>query len=154
MAIPAHAALRAQLHCLSHDGLEVRTAQRWSDPAASADRPKSWLRLVSNGRVVQDSQVTGERGHREMERFWAGRAAAFEPTKLAEDQMWAKLRELARIEQTQCQRENCAGGGLPVAWWYCPECKADVRKVASGSLLWVNRRGIIVMQPARRPETR
>jgi hypothetical protein len=148
MAIPAPAALRAQLHCLSHDGRAVLTAQQWYDRAAPAQRPRSWLRLVGNGRVIQDCRFTGERGHREMERFWADRVVDYEPTKLTEDQMWAKLWELARIEQTRCQRKDCAGG-MPVAWWFCPGCGTDARKVAVGSLSGCRRRGDLTLRQKR-----
>lgn len=128
MPIPSHAELRAELHCLAHDGLEVRTAQRWADPQAPADRPRNWLRLVVNGRSAQDVVFVGAPAFRELESFWASRVAAFAPTSLSEDRMWVKLLELAGIARMRCPR-GCPGV-LPVAWWFCLACGRDVR--ASG----------------------
>lgn len=154
MGIPARAALCAQLHCLSHNALWVLTAQHWSDPAAPVERPRSWLRLVRNGRVVQDLKFTGVNGRHELDLFWRRCAASYEPTSLSEDQMWVRLRELSGIQQAGCQRADCSGGGLPVAWWFCPRCGADARRVASGSMVAAHRRGDIRLPPARSPQTR
>lgn len=126
MPIPVHAALRAELHCLSHDGREVRTAQHWVDPQAPASRPRSWLRLVVNGRPTQDAGFAGGPAQRELAEFWSSRVTAFGPTALTEDQMWVKLLELAGIIQSRCSLEGCSGV-LPVAWWFCPVCSRDVR---------------------------
>lgn len=83
------------------------------------------MRLVLNGRPAQDVAFVGAPALRELENFWASRVAAFAPTALPEDRMWAKLRELAGITQTRCLR-GCSGV-LPVAWWFCPVCGRDVR---------------------------
>lgn len=131
MSISSRARLGAEMHCLSHDGLEVRTAQHWVDPDAPAGRPRSWLRLVLNGRPAQISQFTGARAHRELATYWASRVALFEPTRLTEDQMWSKLAEIGGIRPVACM----AGHGskvLPVAWPFCPVCGRDVRAVPAG----------------------
>jgi hypothetical protein len=153
MAIPGGARLRAQMHCLSHDGREVITAQQWFDPDAAEDRPRSWLRLLRNGQVVKDNQITGRAKHDELAEFWRAREVSFEPTKLTEDQMWVRLRELTGIEQTVCQAENCSID-MPVGWWICPLCGKDARRVAHGSLTGVRARGVIALPAAalRSPE--
>jgi hypothetical protein len=145
MPIPSRARLRAELHCLSHDGHEVRTAQHWVDPQAPADRPRSWLRLVINGRPAQDGGFFGVPGQAELENYWSSRVEAFAPTALTEDQMWGKLLELAGITRSACSAADGCPGVLPVGWWFCPECGRDARKVASGSMLWPRRRGVIVV---------
>lgn len=119
MGIPARAILHAELHCLSRDGRDVVTAQQWHDPAAPADRPKSWLRLVRNGRIRQDHQFIGKAAQREMNQFWSKCTENFRPTWLVEDQMWVNLRTLAGIEQARCP--GCSAG-LPVARSTCPQC--------------------------------
>jgi hypothetical protein len=149
MAIPARAELRAELHCVSHNGLAVLTAQHWSDTAAGPAR--SWLRLVSNGRVAQDCRFTGDHEHIELEQFWAERSALFAPTALTEDQMWVRLAGLTRIEQDRCQRKDCSGL-LAVARWFCPICHCDIRRVARGSMSGAHRRGDIQMRPAQAPD--
>ncbi len=155
MAIPASAALREEIHYLSHDGRVVITGQRWYDPDAPAARPRSWVRLLRNGEVCRDQQVTGRRGHRDLETVWADRVADAAPTRLDEAQMWAKLDELAGIRQTECQRSGCHSK-MPVGWWICALCGADARRVARGSLSGVQRRAAIVVpvSPPDGTETR
>lgn len=143
MAIPTRVKLNDELHCLSHNGLIVITAQRWSDPQAEADRPRHWMRLVRNGRQCDVRQFTGPTAYRRLGQIWNQLAEQYQPTALTEDQMWAKLRELTGIEPTQCLRTGCAGQ-MPVAWTVCPQCGRDARKVASGSMSGAYRRGIIV----------
>lgn len=152
MGIVARAQLRAELHCLSDDGLVVITAQHWSDPQAPATRPVSWLRLVRNGRIRTDRQVSGLKGHRELAEFWAERASVIAATQLDEDQMWKKLAELTGISQTRCVRSDCAGR-MPVAWWRCPECRCHARNVAAGSMSGVRHRDLLLDLRTRR-ETR
>ncbi len=149
MAIPASAALREEIHYLSNDSRLVITDQRWYDPHAPDDRPRSWVRLIRNGRVCRDQQVTGPRRHRELEMFWADRVAEAAPTRLDEAQMWTKLGEVAGIRQTECQRKYCHSK-MPVGWWICAVCGADARRVARGSLSGVRRHGDIVL-PVRTP---
>jgi hypothetical protein len=119
MPIPPTASLAGQMHCMSHDGKVVITAQRWTDPAAR--RPRSWLRLVRNGKAEQTVPFTGAAAHREMIDYWNGLAERYRPTELTEDQMWARLWDLAMIEQTECAATECAGR-MPVAWKMCPTC--------------------------------
>lgn len=147
MGIPAGAQLLTQLHCLSHDGLVVMTAQRWVDPQAPADRPRSWVRLVRNGKVTprKEHQITGLRSHQRLELEWAELAKRYQPTALTEDQMWAKLRELTGIEQEICSAKGCSGGAMPPGWSYCPVCGRNAQRVAAGSMSQAHRRGDIVM---------
>ena len=146
MPIPSRARLRAELHCLSTDGYEVRTAQHWADPQVPDDRPRSWLRLVVNGRVQQDGVgFFGAPAQAELESYWSSRATAFAPTALTEDQMWEKLLELAGITRSVCSAAAGCSGVLPVGWWFCPECGRDARNVTAGSMLWPRRRGVIVI---------
>jgi hypothetical protein len=152
MRIFSRAALRAELHCLSHDGAEVRTAQRWLDPRSTVERPRSWLRLVVNGRPVQDAEFVGVPAHGELGQFWTGRVAAFAPTVLTEAQMWDRLLELTGITRSGCASEDCAGI-LPVGWWFCLVCGRDARRVAAGSMLWPQRRGVIVVDRRDPPQT-
>lgn len=126
MMIPLHAVLVAELHCLSRDGQDVRTAQQWSDPQASVDDPRSWLRLVCNGRVLQDAEFTGLEPHVQMRAFWSSRERLFAPTRLDEDQMWTKLLELAGVTPRRCRAKRCAVV-LPVAWFVCQICGRDAR---------------------------
>jgi len=123
---------------MSEDGAVVITAQRWTDPAAPASRPRSWARLVRHGRVAQDVPFTGAKAHTELDQFWAGLADRYEATAMTEDQMWDALRKRTGIEQVRCDRKDCAGA-LPVAWHCCPGCGADARRVAAGSLSGVRR---------------
>lgn len=153
MAIVSRARLHAELHCLSTDGLVVITAQHWIDPQAPAGRPVSWLRLVRNGRIRTDRRVAGQQAHAELAEFWAERASVIAATQLDEDQMWKKLGELVSIKQTRCVRPDCAGR-MPVAWWRCPECRRDARKVASGELSGVRRRPELLLDLRTRRETR
>lgn len=143
MAVPVRAVLHQQMHCLTHDGLVVISAQWWRGPATLAGKPRSWLRLIRNGRVEQDCRFTGEREQVELAEFWAGRAERYAPTMLSEDEMRAKLAELAKIEPVRCQRRHCAAV-LPVAWWHCPDCGSDVRRVAAGSLSGCRRRTLVL----------
>lgn len=141
MQIPSRAVLAAQLHCLSKNAQVVITAQQWNDPApVTAGRPRSWLRLVRNGREEQVLQFTGARAQREMARDWDRLAGLYTATSLDEGQMWAALRELTGIEQVQCSTVQKCPGLLPVAWPWCPECGRDQRNVAKGSLSGVRRR--------------
>lgn len=149
MAIPSGTVLEAQLHCLSDDGLVVMTAQRWCDPKAPTDRPRSWLRSIRNGEVAAEHRFTGASQHQEMREFWVQLVDWFTPAGLTEDQMWAKLLELTGIQQTRCQGKDCAGA-MPAGWPICPDCGRDSRRVAAGSLSGVHRRGIIVV---RQPPT-
>jgi hypothetical protein len=149
MPIPPTASLAEQLHCLSHDGTVVITAQRWTEPRRPTNRPRTWLRLVRNGRVMQDVPFTGQAAHLEMRMFWDRLIGQYEPTGLDEDQMWNGLRELTQIEQTECGAKDCVGR-LPVAWWYCPLCRRDTRRVASGSLIAARGRGVITLDMRKR----
>jgi hypothetical protein len=141
--IVSRAQLRAELHCLSYDGLVVITAQQWFDPAAPASRPVSWLRLVRNGRVHRDHRVTGVKRHFDLQDLWVERALAIAPARLEEDQMWVKLEELTGEKQTVCARR--CGGRMPVAWRVCPSCGSSAGRVAGGSLSGVRRRGELVL---------
>src|SRR5213076_1575753 len=124
--------------------------QRWADPDAPAGRPRSWLRLVRNGRRAQDLSFTGRAAQDELEVFWSGTESAFTPSALTQEQMWGKLLELAGITPARCPGGDCSGMVLPVAWWICPECGHDVRRVASGAMLTPRGRGVIVVD-CRRP---
>lgn len=150
MAIVSRAGLRAELHCLSDDGLVVITAQQWFDPQAPAQRPVSWLRLVRNGKIHQDRRVTGAAAHEELQDFWIERAIATARARLEEEQMWERLGELAKIRQTECVRTDC-DGRMPVAWWLCPVCGRDARRVASGSLSGARRRGELLLDLRKHP---
>lgn len=152
MAITSRAQLRAELHCLSHDGLVVITAQQWFDPLAPALRPVSWIRLIRNGHVHQERRVAGADEQFGLQDFWVERALAIAPDRLEEDQMWAELAELTGTKQTECVRRDCAGA-MPVAWPYCPMCGCDSRNVASGSLSGVRRNGYLFLDLRERPES-
>lgn len=123
--------------------------QHWADPSAPDEVPRSWLRLVLNGRPAQDARFTGKAAHRELADYWSGRVAAFAASALTEAQAWAKLLELAGVVQSRCGLNGCPGV-LPVAWWFCPVCGRDVRRsgfggaVASASkpVILLDRRGI------------
>jgi hypothetical protein len=151
MAITSRAQLRAELHCLSHDGQVVMTAQLWFDPQAPMSRPVSWIRLIRNGKIHQDSRVSGAAGQLELVEFWVERALVIAPARLEEDQMWSKLAELTGKKQTVCVRRDCAGQ-MPVGWWFCPVCGCDARNVASGSLSGVRRQGDLLLDLRVRPE--
>lgn len=138
MTIPVRATLLAELHCLSHDGQVVITAQRWADRTAAAERPRSWLRLVRNGRPIQARQFTGRRAHRELEVHWAKLIEMYAPTALAEDQMWARLLEITGIKQVKCARD--CPGRMPVAWPVCRVCGRHARRVAGGAMTGSRRR--------------
>jgi hypothetical protein len=129
MSISPRAVLRGELHCLSHDGLEVRTAQHWVDPHAA--RPCGWLRLVVNGRPVQDNRFVGRAAQGELAAFWASRVALFEATALTEDRMWVVLAELAGIGKVTCSAGHRVRI-LPVAWPFCSACGRDVRAAPAG----------------------
>lgn len=152
MAIPSRTVLVAELHCLSEDGLVVITAQRWSDRSAPAERPRTWLRLVRNGRPCDDRRFTGARSHREVEIIWGQLAERYAPTGLAEDQMWVKLQELTGVGQARCSGKDCTGR-MPVGWQICPECDRSAGRVASGSLSGVRGRASLLLD-LRRPDTR
>lgn len=147
MTILSSARLREELHCLTHDGKIVITAQRWTDPAAPEDRPRSWLRLVRNGRQRQVSRFTGAGAHAELDAFWAGLAERYEPTALTEDQMWVRLKEITGTIQSECARAGCEGR-MPVAWEVCPECGRNARRVAGGAMTANRRRLPDIMVPA------
>ncbi len=115
------------------------TAQRWSDPQASADRPASWLRLIRNGRPRAAQRFSGRARQVVLEQTWAQLAERYAATALTEDEMWKWLRKLAKVEQVQCASVSKCAGRLPVAWHYCPMCGCDERKVARGSLSGVRR---------------
>jgi hypothetical protein len=152
MPIPARAALVKELHFLSHDGLEVRTAQHWSDPQAPADRPRSWLRLVCNGRVDQDLSFTGAKAHRELAEFWAGREVLFAPTALDERQMRQKLIELKGIEPVPCRGRECSAI-LPVGSGFCARCHRSAARVAGGAMSAARGNPAAMMSPAGAPES-
>ncbi len=149
MQIPARAVLAGQLHCLSDDGKVVITAQRWSDPAAAAERPRSWLRLIRNGRPRAAEQFGGRARHLVLEQRWSQLADRYAATALSEADMWAWLGKLAQVEQVQCSSASKCAGRLPVGWHYCPECGRDERNVASGSLSGARRR--VVLWDLRKP---
>jgi hypothetical protein len=150
MPIPPGALLRAELHCLSHDGAEVITAQRWSDPSAPARRPRSWLRLVRNGQVEQDVRFVGTAEHAEMIEFWAQREKAYAATRLDGPGMWIKLRELAGAEQVECG-QGCPGR-LPVAWPVCLDCGRDSRMPVAGTPHGVRRRPTLTLDLRKAPK--
>jgi hypothetical protein len=147
MRVPTRAVLRAELHCLSDDGTVVLTVQRWTDPAAPADRPATWLRLVRNGRRREDREFTGADQHQQLEAFWATLVEEYARTALTEDQMWVKLRDLTGTVQAECASKDCAGR-MPVAWPHCPVCRRDSRRVATGSLSGARGRGDIIVPAA------
>jgi len=149
MTVPSGARLHAQLHCLSTDGTVVITVQHWRDPAAPKDHPRGWIRLVRNGRRREDRRYGGADGQRELESAWAELAARYAPTRLDEERMWAKLRELAGVEPVWCQGADCSIA-LPVAWWICPTCGRDARRVAGGAMLTARGRGVIVLRTGAR----
>jgi len=145
MRIPARAALRAEMHCLAHDGLQVLTVQQWHDGVSDL---RSWLRLVRGGQVRQDTLFVGARGQQELAGHWVRLATHYAPTGLTEDQMWAKLLEQTGMEQDQCQHQGCSGR-LPVARTVCPDCRRDIRNVARGSMTRAHGRGDIFMAPRK-----
>lgn len=145
MVVPSGARLHAQLHCLSANGRWVITVQRWDDPAAPADRPRSWLRLIRNGVVCEDRSFGGARRQRELEQVWAALAADYAATQLDDEQMWTKLRELAGAEPVWCQGGGCSTV-LPVGRWICPSCGRDARRVAAGATLTARGRGVLVLR--------
>ena len=144
MGIPVRATLIGELHCLSEDGLVVITAQQWRDPAAPAERPLHWLRLIRNGKVRQTIQYGGPRRYGEMVAFWNGLAERYRPTRLDSNQMWSTLSRLTGIEQGQCASSSC-NGRLPVGGGRCLACGRNERTVASGSLSGVRRRGALIL---------
>lgn len=153
MAIPFGTVLVRELHCLTEDGRVVITAQHWRDPAAPADRPRSWLRLVRNGRPRDDQRFVGVDDGLELQEIWAYLTERYAPTGLSEDQMWAALRTLTGIEQAGCASKDCAGT-MPTGSPICPECGRHAERVASGSLSGVRRGREFVLKPPReRPET-
>lgn len=150
MLIPSRARLCAELHCLSHDGHQVRTAQHWMDPQSPPGRPRSWLRLVVNGRTVQSAGFFGVPAQARLENFWSSRVAAFAPTALTDDQMWEKLLELARITPMLCGLNGCPGI-LPVGWSFCLECGRDVHAAGYGGVVAMASKPVIVVDRRRSP---
>lgn len=146
------AVLLDQLHALSADGLTVSTAQRWTYPAAPAARPVSWASLVRNGTMQELSEFRGVAAQEQLEQNWRRLIEMYEPTRLTEDQMWSRLRELTGIEQSKCAGAGPCRGELPVAWPYCPACGRDQRNVSSGSLSGTRRRGLLILD-LRKPQS-
>lgn len=114
---------------------EVRESRPGWEATPPAEDTRSWVRLVCNGRVAQNKQFVGSAAHQRLSELWSHQRDLFAPTALDEDQMWAKLHEVADKTPINCPAAGC-GVILPVAWNVCPApgCRRSVGRVSSGSL--------------------
>jgi hypothetical protein len=121
--------LLAQVHGLSTDGTCVITVQHWSPGT---------LLTYRNG-----VRAGTERGTRERitGRFTQAQEA-LAPTELTDAQARDKLRELARVEPSDCR----CGKQLPVGEHRCVRCGLSQGQHAAGTLSGAYRRPPIVLR--------